>query len=139
MKNLFILIFAVAVSACATGYHPTYSFNEVQVHNLSGAAIHDVKLHIVDSPKTLSCAEIAKNAMCYDLFGRRDYPGRGIELGWTLPDGSRLAETLNPRIPAYFGSTFPLQIIMEIREDGSVRPVYRQNEPGGRRCHVFGC
>ena len=46
------------------------------------------------------------------------------------PDGSRKAETLNPPVPAYYYSSLPLQISAEINEDVSVRPFYKQEEPG---------
>jgi hypothetical protein len=37
---------------------------------------------------------------------------------------------VNPEIPAYFPSSFPLRVVIEIREDGSVKAFYEQEEPG---------
>ncbi len=70
--------------------------------------------------------------MCDDYFGKRRLPQQGVELSWTHPDGSRKSEVLNPNIPVTYNPAFPLRIVMEIREDGSVKPFYEQEEPGGR-------
>jgi len=133
MKKLMILVAGGFISACATGYNPSYYFNEVQVVNQAGAPIQDVSLLVLDSPKMLNCAEVAKFAMCDDRFGRRRYPQRGIELSWIHPDDSQKSETLNPHIPAFFSPTFPLRIVIEVREDGSVKIFYEQEEPDGNR------
>ncbi|MDH3219045.1 MAG: hypothetical protein OEO19_05865 [Gammaproteobacteria bacterium] len=130
MKSLIVLFVSLVTAACATGYHPVYRFNEILVVNLSGATILDVDVRIAESPRTLQCQSVAQNAMCYDRFGSRNYPQRGIELGWTPADGSAKRETVNPRIPAFFMAAFPLRIVIEIRDDGSVNAFYEQEEPG---------
>jgi hypothetical protein len=130
MKKLMILIAGGFISACATGYNPSYYFNEVQVVNQAGATIQDVSLRVLDSPKMLNCVEVAKFAMCDDRFGKRLYPQQGIELSWIHPDGSQKSDTLNPDIPAFFSASFPLRIVIELREDGSVNTFYEQEEPG---------
>ncbi len=114
-----------------TGYNPNYYFNEVQAVNLSGATVEDVIIRVVNTQKTLSCAEVARYAMCDERFGRRRFPQQGIELSWTHPDGSRKSEMLSPSIPVTYSPGFPLRIVMEIREDGSVKLFYEQEEPGG--------
>jgi len=131
MKKSILVFASVFISACVTGYTPGYSFNEIQVVNLSGATIQDVGLRVADSPKALSCAEVAKFAMCHDHFGKRRYPQQGIELSWTHPDGSRKSDTLNPEVPAFFSAALPLRIVLEIGEGGSVKAFYEQEEPDG--------
>jgi hypothetical protein len=118
------------IAACATGYQPSYRFNNVQVVNLAGAPIQDVEVVIVDSPKTLACEEVNAHAMCADRFPYRRYPQRGILLSWTHVDEENLSQTLNPRVATFFNTAFPLRVVMEIREDGSVKAFYEQNEPG---------
>lgn len=130
MKKLMILIAGGFISACATGYHPRYYFNEIQVVNQAGAPIQDVSLRVLDSATMLNCAEVAKSAMCDDRFGKRLYPQQGVELSWTHPDGSQKSDTLNPDIPAFFPASFALRIVIEVGEDGSLDSFYEQEEPG---------
>ena len=59
---------------------------------------------VADSPKTLACEEVAKNAMCADRFGKRLYPQQGIELSWTHTDGSRKSDSFAPAIPVTYNS-----------------------------------
>jgi hypothetical protein len=125
-----LLLPVVLIAACATGYQPAYRFNNVQAVNLAGATIRDVAINIIDSPKTLACDQVNPNAMCADRFPYRRYPQQGIVLSWTHVDGGHLSETLNPEVPVFFNSAFPLRIVMEIREDGSVKAFYEQDEPG---------
>ena len=129
MKKISVLLMSFIIAACVTAYNPNYWFNEVQVVNLSGSTITDVKVRVVGSTKSYSCEEVAQFALCQDYFGKRRYPQQGIELSWTHPDGSGKAETVGARIPAYFGTAFPLRIVMEIVEDGSVKTFYEQEEP----------
>ena len=129
MKKSILILACVALSACVTGYNPRYYFNEVQVVNLAGATIADVSVRIIESPKSLACEEVRKNAMCRDYFGKRPYPQQGVELNWTHADGSAKTETVNPSVPVTFSSAFPLRIVVEIREDGTVKPFFEQEEP----------
>ena len=129
MKKLIILVASGLMTACVTGYNPSYYFNEVQVVNLTGATITDVSWQVVNSSKALSCPEVAKFAMCADRFARRRYPQQGIEVSWTHADGSQKADIPNPGIPAYFSPTFSLRVVMELGEDGSVKTFYEQDEP----------
>ena len=130
MKKLIVLLACGLMTACATGYNPSYYFNEVQVVNLTGATITDVSWQVVNSPKTLSCPEVAKFAMCADRFPKRRYPQQGIEISWSHADGSRKSNMPNPSVPAYVFRSFPLRVVMELSEDGSVKAFYEQDEPG---------
>jgi hypothetical protein len=129
MKKLFLIILSLSTLACATGYNSRYYFNEVQAVNLTSAMITDVMVSVVDSPKVLTCEEVAKNAMCADRFSKRLYLQQGIELSWTHTDGSRKSDSFAPAIPVTYNSVFPLRIVVEINADGSVKPFYEQDEP----------
>jgi len=131
MKKFLVVMLSLSVLACATGYNPRYYFNQVQVVNLSTGMIADVRVGFVGSPWTLACDEVAKFAMCADLFGKRLYPQQGIELSWTHTDGSRKSDLFAPAVPVTFSAAFPLRIMMEINADGSVKPFYEQETPGG--------
>jgi len=132
MRKLIILLSSIATVACATGYNPTYRFNEIQVVNLSGSTIEDVGVRVIDSEKALNCDEVAKNAICDDRFGMRRFPQQGIELSWTHPDGNRKSEVLTPKIPITLQPATPLRIVMEVNEDGSVNPFFEQESRGPR-------
>jgi hypothetical protein len=126
MKKLSILLLSFVSVACATGYNPNYIFNEIQVVNLSATTITDVNLRIEGSDKTLNCDVVAKNALCQARFGKRRYPQQEIELSWTHGDGSKKSQQLTPAIAAYFGTAAPLNLILEINEDGSAKPLFKQ-------------
>ena len=131
MKKHLIVWLSLSALACATGYNPTFYFKEVQVVNLSAGMIADIRVGFVGSSWTLACDEVARNAMCADLFGRRLYPQQGIELSWTHTDGSRKSGLFTPAIPVTFNSSFALRIVMLVNADGSVKLFYEQDEPGG--------
>lgn len=130
MNKLSMLLPVIFVAGCATGYAPSYYFNQVQVINLSGGSISQVDLRVIDSNRVLSCDQVNKNAICNERFGKRRYPQAGIELSWIHPDGTQKSETLSPPVPVTFFNGLPLQIMLEILSDGSVKPYYRQEEPG---------
>ena len=130
MKKLSVLFLSILTAACAISYNPNYWFNEIQVVNLSGATITGVKIRVLDTTKSYSCEEVAQFALCQDRFGKRHYPLQGIELSWTHPDGSNKSELLSAHVPAYYDAPFPLRIMMEIHEDGSVKIFYEQETPG---------
>lgn len=137
MIKLTVLVLSCLSVACVKGYNPTYSFNEIQVVNLSGKTIDDVSASVAGTAKSISCENVAKNAICYDYFGRRIYPQQGIELSWIHGDGSRKSEVQTPPIPAFFSPAFPLRLVLEINEAGSVKAFYEQEEPGGDGSMMF--
>jgi len=130
LKKLSILMLALTGVACAMTYNPIYYYNETQVVNLTGGSITDVNLSVSGRERTLGCAEVLKNALCDDRFGKRRYPQQGLELSWVDGDGKQNSQQLNPAIPAYFVTAFPLRIMLEVLEDGSVKAYYEQEEPG---------
>ena len=130
MNKLIMALGGLALAGCATGgYSPGYFYNEVYVRNLSGGSISKVSVQIGANGRGFSCDQVSKNAFCADRFGKRRYDQNGIELSWTHSDGSRRTETMNPDIPGYFGSGEPLRVIIEIRENSSVKPYFEQDEP----------
>lgn len=133
MKNLLAIVASAAVlGGCASGYgyNPDYYFNYVEVINLSGGPIRDVSLRVNGSQKALACERVNANAICEDRFGKRRYPQQGLDLSWTHPDGSAKSDTLTPPIPVTFNSGLPVQVYLEVRENGSVKAYYRQEERG---------
>ena len=137
MKKLSVLFLSILTAACAISYNPNYWFNEVQVVNLSGATITDVEVRVLDTTKSYSCKEVAQFALCQDYFGKRRYPLQGIELSWTHPDGSKKSRLLSASVPAYYYAQFPLRVVMEIVEDGTVKIFYEQETPGRDSFTIF--
>ena len=131
MKYLSVILACLSMAGCANwGYNPSYRFNEVLAVNLSGASISDVRVSVMGSAIAYSCDSVNEFAMCRDYFNYRRYPAAGIELSWTHADGERHSTTVNPDIPVYFSTAFPLRIVMEINPDASVKSFYEQEEPG---------
>ena len=130
MKKLIFGLAGLALAGCVTGYNPMYFYNEVHVHNLSGGSITDVSVQVGQGGRSFGCDQVNKNALCDDRFGRKRYYQNGIELSWSHPDGSRKTAMVNPDIPIYFVSSVPLRVIIEILEDGTVKPYFEQDEPG---------
>ncbi len=132
MKGLLAIVAAASLAGCAGsyGYNPNYYFNYVEVINLSGGPIRDVSLRVNGSSRALDCERVNANAICEDRFGKRRYPQQGLDLSWTHPDGSARSDTLSPAIPAFFSSGLSVQVYLEIRENGSVKAYYKQEEPG---------
>ena len=132
MKKATILFAALIFTACATGnYSPTYRFNQLMVHNLTGGTINNVNVVVLGAEPSNACPEVNFNAVCDNRFGSRTLPQQGIELSWDHTDGSRRTETFNPPVPTYFNTPFPLRVVMEIDADGNVNPFYEQDEPRG--------
>ena len=127
MKKLSILLLGLAAVACATTYNPTYYYNEIQVVNLTGGAITEVSLRVGGGGRTLGCVEVVNNALCDDRFGKRRYPQQGLELSWVHGDGKQESQQLDPAIPAYLATAYPLRIMLEVLEDGTVKAYYDQN------------
>ena len=137
MKKLSILLLSVLTVACVTAYNPTYYYNEIQVVNLTGGTILNIKVQLGESARTLSCDRVLKNALCNERFGRRRYPPQGIQLSWTHTDGSQKSERLTPRIPAYYYTAFPLRIMLEISGNGMVKSYFEQEDPGRDGSSIF--
>jgi hypothetical protein len=127
MKKLSILLISFLSVACASnGYNPSYYFNKLQVVNLTESTITDLNLKIGGSDRSLNCAEVAKNTVCNEQFGSRKYPQQVDVLSWTDGSGTQRSEQLSLEIAAYFSTGNALQLIIEILEDGSVKPTFKQ-------------
>jgi hypothetical protein len=128
MKKLSILLISFLSVACASnGYNPSYYFNKLQVVNLTDSTITDLNLKIGGSDLSLSCAEVAKNTVCYEYFGSRKYPQQVDVLRWMDGSGTQRSQQLSLEIAAYFNTRKALQLVIEILEDGSVKTIFRQD------------
>ena len=137
MKSLLAIAAAAVLAGCAGGYNPDYYFNYVEVINLSGGPIRDVSLRVTGSTRALDCERVNANAICEDRFGKRRYPQQGLDLSWTHPDGSARTDSVAPAIPVTFSYGLPVQVYLEIRENGTVKGYYKQEEPGRDGGSIF--
>ena len=128
MKKVSILIISFLSVACASnGYNPSYVFNQLQVVNLTESTITDVDLQIGGSDRSVSCDEVAKNAVCNKYFGKRRYPQQVNVMNWTDADGTPRSQQMSPKIAAYFSVGNAMRLVVEIHEDGSVKPIFEQD------------
>ena len=128
MKRLSILIVSLLSVACASnGYNPNYIFNQLQVVNLTESTITDVNLKIGGSDRMVSCDEVAKNAICNKNFGKRRYPQQVSDLSWTDGGGTPRSERLSPEIATYYDVGLALRLVVEIHEDGTIKPIFEQD------------
>jgi hypothetical protein len=128
-KNYTILISGLLLSSCATNFDPAFYYDEIIVHNKSGEPIHNLTLTASGSDRSLSCAEIAPNAICRDKFPRRQFMRNPLQVSWESGDAPSRSEATTLETPATlsFGSSFPMRAIIEITADGSVSSYFEQD------------
>ena len=128
MKKISIVLVSFLSVACASnGYNPSYIFNQLQVVNLTESTITDVSLEIGGSDRSAKCDEVAKNAICNKNFGKRRYPQQVNVISWTDGGGTPRSQQVSPKIAAYYDVPLPLRLVIEIHEDGSVKPIIEQD------------
>ena len=128
MKKLIITLSCLTLAACAGGYNPRFYYSNIEVANLSGGAITTVEVQVGADGRNLRCETVAKNALCQERFGKRPYPQQDIELSWQDSDGNPQSTRVNPHLPATLTPSWALRIMLDIREDGSVKVYFKQDE-----------
>jgi len=128
MKTLLVTLFCLTLAACAGNYNPRYYYSNIEVANLSGGGITNVEVQIGADGRNLRCEAVAKNALCQERFGKRPYPQQDIQLTWLDSNGNPQSSTMNPRIPVTLSTAWPLRIMLDIHEDGSVKAYFKQDD-----------
>ena len=128
MKKLLVTLFCLTLAACAGSYNPRYYYSNIEVANLSGGAITNVEVQVGTDGRNLRCETVAKNALCQERFGKRPYPQQDIELSWQDSDGNPQSTKVNPHLPATLTPSWALRIMLDIREDDSVKAYFKQDE-----------
>ena len=131
MKKLLITLSCLILAACAGSYNPRFYYSNIEVANLSGGAITTVEVQVGADGRNLRCETVAKNALCQERFGKRPYPQQDIELSWQDSDGNPQSIRVNPHLPATLIPSWALRIMLDIREDGSVKAYFKQDERRG--------
>jgi hypothetical protein len=127
MKALNLIALCLLVSACATGYNPRYYYSDIEIANLTGATIRNVRVQIGPGGRILECAEVTKDRLCQQRFGKRLYPQAEIQLSWETSDGKPMSAQMNPSVPVTFSPGPPLRVMMDIAPDGSVEFYFKQD------------
>jgi hypothetical protein len=128
MKTITLLLSSLTLAACAGGYNPRFYYSNIEVANLSGGAITNVEVQVGADGRNLRCETVAKNALCQERFGKRPYPQQDIELSWQDSDGNPQSTRVNPHLPATLVPSWALRIMLDIREDGSVKAYFKQDD-----------
>jgi hypothetical protein len=131
MKTITLLLSSLVLASCAGGYNPRFYYSNIEVANLSGGAITNVEVQIGADGRNLHCETVAKNALCQERFGKRPYPQQDIELSWQDSDDNPQSTKVNPHLPATLVPSWALRIMLDIREDGSVKAYFKQDEGRG--------
>ena len=128
MKTLSIVFSALLVASCATGFNPRFYYTTIEVANLSGSDISNVEVQVGTDGRNLRCDTVVNNAICQERSGKRPYPTeQGVRLSWVDGDGNSQSQQLQPSLPATMSSGIPVQVMMDINADGSVRAWFRQD------------
>ena len=128
MKTLTLVALCLAVSACVTSYNPRYYYSNIEVANLTGDTIRNVKVQIGPEGRTLECAEVTNNRLCQQRYSKRIYPKAMIQLNWQTSDGQQMSAQMNPSVPLTLVPSHSLRVMMDIAADGSVKFYFKQDD-----------
>lgn len=122
MRVLGLILTSLMISACAGGMNkdPHFPYGDIQIANLTGATITNVRIQVGPGGHTLSCASVLDNELCQQRFGPIPYPDQPIQLSWVGSNGSPQSKQLTPELAPEFPPGIILQLVINIRGDGSV-------------------
>jgi hypothetical protein len=125
MRVLGLIVVSLMMSACATGMQgmnkdPLYKYADIQIANLTGATITNVQIEVGPGGHTLACPSVLNNELCQQRFIEIPYPDQPIQLSWVGSNGSQNSKQLSPEILPQFPPGITLQLVINIRSDGSV-------------------
>lgn len=128
MKALNLVSLCLLVSACATGFNPRYYYSDIEIDNLTGETIRNVRVEVGPGGRVLECAEVTKNRICQQRIGKQLYPNAEIMLTWETEDGRKMSAQDNPPVPVTLNYSQPIRLLMDIAADGSVKFYFKQDD-----------
>lgn len=128
-KNYLILMAGLLLSACATGYNPTYHYNEILVVNNSRQLIQDVTISASESGRQFSCGNIAPLGICSDRFPRRRYEQNPIRISWVFGGSAGQTSEFVLEVPATMSTGLPLRGVLAISPKGEIAAYFEQEDP----------
>jgi len=129
MKNYTSLVLGLLLSACATGYQPTYFYNEVLIVNNSRQLVQDVTISSNETGRTFSCGNIAPLGICSNKFSKRLYERNPIRIAWVFGSNARQTSEFVLEVPGTMHTPFPLRGVLEISPQGSISAYFQQDTP----------
>ena len=132
MKAVLFALSCLTLVACSIGYAPRMYYSYIEVANHTGTTISNVEVQIGADGRNLRCAEVTKNRICEERFARRPYPRQTIEVSWQDSVGQSQTRQLDPVLSVHLSPAFPMKILLNIKEDGSVTVDIRQDETFSR-------
>jgi len=122
MRVFGLILVSLMMSACATGMNanPLYKYANIQIANLTGATITNVRIEVGPGGHTLACPSVLNNELCQQRFNEILYPDQPVQLSWVGSNGSQHSKQLSPEILPEFPPGIILQIVINIKSDGSV-------------------
>ncbi len=123
-----ILISGLLLSSCATGYRPTYYYNEILIQNTSTVLLHEVRISSGESGRVFSCSNIAPQGICSNKFPRRQYMNTPIQVSWVFGNSGAESKQILLDWPGRFssGSAFPLRGVVEVGPQGTIAAYFEQ-------------
>jgi len=128
MKILNLVTLCVLISACATGFNPRYYYGSIEIDNLTGETIRNVRVEVGPGGHVLECAEVTRNRICHQRIGKQLYPQAEVMLTWETADGRQMSAQENPSVPITLVYSQPLRLLMDIAADGSVKFYFKQDD-----------
>jgi hypothetical protein len=127
MKALNLVALCVLISACATGFNPRYYYGQIEVANLTGETIRNLRVQVGPQGRVLECAEVTNNRICQQRFPKIPYPEAMVQLTWQTDDGRQMSAQEAPSVPITLVFSEPIRVMMDIAADGSVKFYIKQD------------
>lgn len=128
MKILPLLLASLLLSACGFSYNPRYYYNNVEIANLTGDTIRDLRVQIGIDGRVIACDEVTDKRLCQQRFGKRPYPQDLVDISWRDTAGQQQSRQINPSIPLTLTPSLALRLVLEINADGSIKAYFRQDD-----------
>ena len=126
MKIINLALLSILISACSMNYNPRYYYHNIEVANLTGDTIRNLRVQVGPEGRVLECEEVTKNRICTERFGKKPYPRDVVEVSWTGADGQAVVEQVNPQIPLTFVPSHAVRLMLDIGEGNTVEAYFRQ-------------
>ena len=135
MKQTFIVVGVLLLSACATGSNlgPTYSYEEIEVVNNSKQPISNLTIRVAGSgdgaDRVFSCENIIALGICQQRFSRLRYKEGGFVVDWTFGDSEPQTTEMEVKVPASGSPGIPLIAMFSISPEGEMSAYFKQYTP----------
>ncbi len=127
IKKLLLAGAALAASACATGFQPSYIYSEVLVENNSSEVLGDVRVTLSGIDRGFDCGDVAPLGVCFNRFGKRRYQNEAIRVEWALGGGPRQSSEFVIDVPLTFASGVTLRAVLAVSETGEMTAYFEQD------------